>query len=62
MHSPLTAAITGLRESRIADRVERYGARAEELADVDFAVVVLTAELATGCEHVAGAGDDEGAE
>ena len=57
MHNPLTAAMTGLRESRIA--VERHRAGAEQLADVDVAVVVLAAELAAGREHVAGPGDDE---
>jgi len=52
MHSPLTAATTGL---RLANRVERHRAGPEELADVQGSVVVLTPELATGREHVAGA-------
>ena len=57
MHRPFTAAITGLRDSRIESN--GTAPRAEQLADVDVAVVVLPAELAAGREHVAGAGDDE---
>ena len=45
--------------ARVADRVEGHRAGAEQLADVDVAVVVLAAELAAGREHVAGPGHDE---